>query len=101
VIVTERHEDDAICRGSALAGGSPYCGDGRERVRPLFPLFINYSTADVNNQAAKKAICPKFKLQKMFAFYKSGREIVLLYRTRKLILKAETDLNEKTREAVI
>jgi len=48
-------------------------------VRPLFPFFINYSTADVNNQAAKKAICPKFKLQKMFAFYKSGREIVLLY----------------------
>ena len=69
-------------------------------VRPLFPFFINYSTADVNNQAAKKAICPKFKLRKMFAFYKSGREIVLLYRTRKLILKAETDLNEKTREAV-
>lgn len=70
-------------------------------VRPLFPFFINYSIADVNNQAAKKAICPKFKLRKMFAFYKSGREIVLLYRTRKLILKAETDLNEKTREAVI
>ena len=70
-------------------------------VRPLFPFFINYSTASVNNQAAKKAICPEFKLRKMFAFYKSGREIVLLYRTRKLILRAETGLTEKTREAVI